>query len=221
MRKAILILPLMIALTAVLAFALVQRDSGEATVLPPAMSLRVDASQTVACAGGPVPGKVCVPLNQKFDVIVVADGIPIGGYFLAQVWIDYGNTGLVHKKNIQVLWPDCSASTFLSGQDEPNNGAWAGCQTGLLPPFPISFHLGDLYSFSLTCTDDKTSHQIELLPAGDPIAGTSGALYADPVVQFVPAVIGINVNCVPPQPHANTGQAPGNRCAVYEFGGRC
>ena len=62
MRKTILILPLMIALTAVLAFALVQRDSGEATVLPAAMSLHVDASQTVDCAGGPArfrAGSVC------------------------------------------------------------------------------------------------------------------------------------------------------------------
>ena len=199
MRKTILILPLMIALTAVLAFALVQRDSGEATVLPAAMSLRVDASQTVDCAGGPVPGKVCVPLNQKFDVFVVADGIPLNGYIISQAWIDYGNTGLVHKKNTQFLWPDCSPIVTLDGQDLANTGAWAACITAAGPPHPISFHLGDLYSFSLTCTDDKTSHQIELLPAGHPIAGTSGALYQDSSGnQFVPFVTGINVNCVNP-----------------------
>ena len=64
MRKTILILPLMIALTAVLAFALVQRDSGEATVLTAAMSLRVDASQTVDGAGPGSGQGLCAPKPQ-------------------------------------------------------------------------------------------------------------------------------------------------------------
>ena len=78
------------------------------------MSLRVDASQTTACPGGPVVGKVCVGVGQKLDVIVVAADIPANGYIFAQAWIDYDNQGLANKDNTQALWPDIEPNTFLT-----------------------------------------------------------------------------------------------------------
>jgi len=168
-----------------------------------AMSLRVDASQTIGCIGGPVQGKVCVQLGAKFDVIVVADEVPLtNGYILAQVWIDYGSLGLADKQNITVQWADCDVATFLTAKDVGSNGLTAGCLTGLLPPQPASFYKGDLYSFSLTCTDTQSSNTISLLPTGDAIAGTSGAVYTEAVTgrKFIPLVSGIQVNCVPPPP---------------------
>lgn len=198
MRKIYLLLPLVIAFTAVLAFTLVQEDSSEAAVDGAAMSLRVDPSQTTSCPGGPTPGKVCVPKNQKFDVIVVADAIPLTkGYRYAQVWIDYGNTGLVHKKNTQILWPDCEPNTFGTSQDVGNNAASAACATNIFPPFPISIHKGDLFSFSLTCT--AGSHVLNLIPAGTQPANTSGGLYLDSNgLNVVPGSTGLNVNCSNP-----------------------
>ena len=189
--------------------------------LPPdsAMSLRVDAAQTQDCPGGPQQGKVCVTLGQKFDVIVVADEIPLVGYFRAQAWIDYDSQGLVHKKNTQVLWVDCDVAGFLRTQDIPNNGAAAGCQTALLPPGPASFRKGDLFSFSLTCTSTQSSSQINLLPYGDPVAGTSGAVFIEPDgTPHIPSFTGILVNCVSsptptPTKQPDPGDTDGDGCS--------
>ena len=184
-----------------------------------AMSLRIDASQQALCSGGPVAGEVCVFLGQKFDVIVVADEIPAAGYILAQVWIDYDNQGLVHKKNTQTQWPDCGLPTFLVGQDEANNGAYAGCLTGLIER-PPSFHIGDLYSFSLTCTTGASSSQLELIPVNVAPAGTIGALYVEfgTKQQLVPALSGLTVNCVPAGGHKlpHPGDTDGDGCSDWQ-----
>ncbi len=175
--------------------------------LPPAMSLRVD--DTVSC-GSPSPGKVCVGLDSRFDVIVVADAIPADGYVLAQAWIDYDNQGLVHKNNTVNLWPDCDSKAFLAIDDVANNGAAAGCFTEFFS-LPPSFHVGDLYSFSLTCTASPSSNDIQLLPDGDPVAGTSGALFIEfgTNAHIIPALTGITVSCeqqsgTPPPTSTNT-----------------
>jgi len=191
---------------AVMVFAIgPSSDTTEAATDGAAMSLRVDASQTVPCPGGPIAGEVCVVMGQTFDVIVVADAIPMtNGYILAQVWVDYDSNGLVHKNNTQALWPDCNNDTFLAKQDEVNHGASASCLTSLLPPQPASFHKGDLYSFKLTCTDQPSLSSIEILRAGDPVAGTAGARMteAQDFTGITPQVSGIAVNCVPPPPPA-------------------
>ncbi|MCI0890174.1 MAG: hypothetical protein J4O04_05150 [Chloroflexi bacterium] len=201
-------------------------DTTEAATDGAAMSLRVDASQTTDCLGGPVQGKVCVGLGQKFDVIVVADAIPPNGYILAQAWIDYDDQGLAQKKNpvtgrpnVTMIWPDGEVTTFLTAQSF-GNGSSAGALTRLLPPQPASFHKGDIYSFSLTCTSTQSSSTINLLPSGDPVSGTAGALF----IEFepgpggmdvgsvsggtIPAVSGIQVTCVPPPTATPTATPP-------------
>lgn len=193
-----LLITVPLAVLLVVGFSLTDRSASEAATDGAAMSLRVDASQTQDCPGGPQQGKVCVMLGDKFDVIVVAGAIPLtNGYTLAQAWIDYDSQGLVHKKNSQFIWPDCEAAMFLPLQDTPNNGASASCQTGLLTP-PPSFYKGDLLSFSLTCTATQSSSQINLLPYGDPVAGMDGARFAEggTGASIVPSVTGIQVNCV-------------------------
>ena len=166
----------------------------------PAMSLRVDASQTIKCDGGDVPGEVCVPIDAKFDVIVVADAIPISGYFLTQAWVDYGNTGLVHKKNTYTVWPDAYQGKCLDAQDVDNYGAFAGCLNAPILPYPASFHVGDLFSFSLTCAV-AGSHALNIVPSGQPPAGINGALFTETTTyqDFVPAVSGMQVTCIPNQ----------------------
>jgi hypothetical protein len=147
-------------------------------------------------------GKVCVNQGAKFTVTVNADSVPPQGYILAQAWIDYDSNGLVHKKASENLWPDCEPATFLASQNEAENGASAGCLTSLLPPQPVSNYTGPISSFSLTCTDPgagPTSHTISLLPSGDAVAGTSGALFVEHTTgdQHIPSVGSINVNCNP------------------------
>ena len=168
-----------------------------------AMSLRVEASQQTDCPGGPVAGKVCVGQAQKFDVIVVADAIPASGYIFAQAWIDYDDQGLVSKDNTQALWPDHEPITFLTINDAAHHGAQAGALTGLFPPDPLpaSFHKGDLFSFSLTCTQANSTSDIELVPANPHTANTAGSRFTEATgAQIIPEVSGITVNCVPPPP---------------------
>ena len=183
-------------------------DTTEAATDGAAMSLRVDASQTTACPGGPVQGKVCVGLGQKFDIIVVADAIPPNGYILAQAWIDYDDQGLVQKNtdgplgpttNATMIWPDGEPATFLKAQFPAVPATSVGALTQLLPPQPPSFYKGDLFSIELTCTTSPSSHTINILPSGDPVAGTSGALFVLAVTggKAIPSVTGLNVNCSP------------------------
>ena len=69
-----------------------------------AMSLRVRVSEQTGCPGGPQRGKVCVGLGQKFDVLVVADAVPLtNGYWVAQAWIDYEDQRLVRKGEVEAV----------------------------------------------------------------------------------------------------------------------
>ena len=198
-------LPLLAIAVAVMVFAFGHSsETAQAATEGGAMSLRVDPAQQITCET-PAAGKVCVQNGAKFDVIVVADAAPVTkGYVFAGAWLDYGATGLVHKKNTVALWPDCNASTFLPAQDVVNHGASAGCLTGIIPPLPVSVYKGDLYSFSLTCDTDN-SHSLAIIAAGTPPAGTSGALFTDDnSLQIVPTVTGLDVNCSVPPPDTPT-----------------
>ena len=201
------------AVVALVAFAWgSQPGTTEAATDGAAMSLRVDASQTTDCLGGPVPGKVCVLGGLKFDVIVVADAIPASGYIFAQAWIDYDDQGLVSKDNTQALWPDHEPITFLTINDAAHHGAQAGALTGLFPPDPLpaSFHKGDLFSFSLTCTQANSTSDIELVPANPHTANTAGSRFTEATgAQIIPEVSGITVNCVPPTPEPVGGISSG------------
>ena len=146
----------------------------------------------------------------------------MSGYIAAIAWVHYDSQGLVDKKNTAALWPDCDPPTFFTIQDAGVNGAFAACTTSLLPPQPPSFHNGDLYSFSLTCTNSASTNNIQLLPQGDPVAGTEGALFIEHTTgnQIVPSVGGITVNCAakPPKlPHP--GDSDGDGCSDQQENG--
>ena len=210
--------PLLAIAIAVMVFVIGNSaDTTEAETVGPAMSLRVDASQQTDCPGGPQAGKVCVVLGQKFDVILVADGIPAAGYVFAQGWIKYGpatsGADLVYKPTLtgdpppidtttKAIWPDVSPNTIFNIADlgPPNYTAAGGGLTGVLDT-PKSNYKGDLFSFSFTCTSAQSSSFLDLLPAGPLPAGTSGAIFTSPDgPKFVPDVTGLTVNCVPCPP---------------------
>ena len=204
-----LALPLLAVAVAGIVFAFGNSSqTTEAATDGAAMSLRVDSSQTFDCAGGAVPGKVCVPLGSVFDLIVVADAVPLtNGYILAQAYIAYGSN-LEQKKtdgplgpttNSTMIWPDGEAATFLTAQFPAVPATSVGALTQLLPPQPPSFYKGDLFSIELTCTTSQSSSSVDLLPSGDPVAGTSGGLFIEfgSGDQIIPAGTGLNINCNP------------------------
>ena len=168
--------------------------------------------------GGPVQSPTCtLATGTTFTVSVDLFNPPPTGYILAQAWIDYDDQGLVHKKNSQATWPDCEPQTFLGRQDVASNGAEASCITSLLPPQPPSFYTGSMYTFELTCTDSPSSSTIRLLPSGDPVSGTSGALLVKSGGgKVVPKVGDITIECLGlPEP----GDTDGDGCSdQQEFG---
>ena len=139
-------------------------------------------------------------LGQTFDVIVVADAVPLtNGFWAFHAWIDYDDQGLVHKGDAQVVWPDC-VSQFGS-EDVPNHTVFVGCENVQVRPVP-SFYKGELLSIALTCTENASSSDIQLSPFGDLIARTKGAFFLelDTIQPIVPELTGITVDCVPPLP---------------------
>ena len=147
-----------------------------------------------------------VQTGTQFIVSLDAVTIPAAGYFLAQGWISYGDdlgdqsaNGAV--KNDSVPWPDCDEATLSVGnRDEEGTSKLdtytAGCFTGLLPPWPISFYEGPLLTIRLTCPNTPSIHVVDLIPSPVQPAGTSGALFVDgDSIQIVPKVNSLTILC--------------------------
>jgi len=174
-----------------------------------AMSLSVDPADTIPCPEGKEPSGseplFCVPSDTLFTLQVFAVGIPPDGYSVAQAWVAYGDelgdqnaNGAV--KDEAAVWPDCGLDNFqTTNTNQVGDGrldSWSGgCLIDLIgPPFQTSMHTGVIYEIELTC--DSNSHVVDLIPAGQPPAGSSGSQYydiqGDPVI---PQLVGAEVNC--------------------------
>ena len=208
-----LLITTLLAVLLVVGFNVAGRPATEAATDGAAMSLRVDASQTIECAGGPVAGTVCVPVSATFEVIVVADAIPPTGYIRVQAWVDYDDQGLAHNPKPTNLWPDLESATFLTIDDVSNNGMQAAGFTSVIGPAPPSFHKGDLFSFSLTCSNAETSSELRILTLESP-ADSNGAdfiEFSSEANKILPSVTGLSVNCIPKQP--DPGDTDGDGCS--------
>ncbi len=166
---------------------------------------------------GPIQSPICtLATGTTFTISVDLLNPPPNGYIMAQAWIDYDDQGLVDKNNIQAAWPDCEPTTFLTSQDQWNNGAAAGCLTALLTQ-PPSFYGGSIYTFELTCTDSPSTSTISQIPSGLPPAGTSGTLiYELNGPDIIPKVGDLTIECLGlPEP----GDSDGDGCSdQQEFG---
>lgn len=117
---------------------------------------------------------------------------PEQGYVEAASFIFYGSDitydPTVRPGSEEIVWPDCDTAVALraqvdntrqaiSGQDNTDEAVNHGCLTGFFPPLPHSTYVGMLVEISLTCSAEPTRNEIELLPAGGPVASTSGAQF--------------------------------------------
>ncbi len=171
----------------------------------------LDSEQASAADGGPEmvlsitePEGACIegvcelPAGEPFTLAVEIVEGPAEGYILAQSFIDFGPV-LTYEPGEEALdefvWPDCRPETAVRGSLTERTYVH-GCLTARIPPLPSSFYQGNLIELSMTCSEVPTTSQVRLLPYGDPLARTSGALFtAGPTLNVVPKVTGLTVHC--------------------------
>lgn len=127
--------------------------------------------------------------DEKFTLTVEILTAPTDGYVAAQSFINFG-TDITYDVTLvatadEVTWEDCEGLTAVRGQIDlvtqltpTDYTVNHGCLTGLLPPQPISTFVGSFLEISLTCSAGSSTTEVELLPNGDPVAGTSGAAFS-------------------------------------------
>ena len=170
------------------------------------------------------PTECHAQLGDPFVVSLDAVVAPANGYVIAQSWMSYGDD-LGAVKQESAAWPDClDALYFTNNTDEGGSSDldtyYALCLTGIPPPVPASFHLGPLFTFTLTCTNSFSSNILEIIPQGVEPAGVYGAVYVDPdEIQVVPKVRSITVTCEHLKPEPEPSDTDADGCSDQkEFG---
>jgi hypothetical protein len=149
--------------------------------------------------GGVCSGDTCsVHLGGGFTLAVEIVSGPPGGYVLAQSWVDFG-TDLVYQPAElaadEVFMEDCSPNIILRDQAGPSY-VNHGCITGIVPPLPVSNYRGVFAALEFTCSTSPSTTEVKLLPNGDPVARTNGALFSQSDnTQITPAVRNVTVEC--------------------------
>ncbi len=149
--------------------------------------------------GGTCEGSTCtVEPGAAFTLSVEVLTAPAEGYILAQSYVVFGSD-LTYKPTDLPLdefsFPECSpASIALRDQLDPES-VLSGCITGILVR-PVSTYTGNFLNYSMNCSAGDSSTLVQLLPEGDPIALTNGALFKDPGDNpIIPKVSNITIVC--------------------------
>jgi hypothetical protein len=114
---------------------------------------------------------------------------------------DCVSTNIIYKPAAQVsdeiVWPDLDASSALKSEDGPGLLGFGGL-TSLTLPLPASTYSGSVVETQFTCVTAGVQTVIELLPNGDSIALTKGALFVEPdgITKVTPKVGSFTINCV-------------------------
>ena len=137
--------------------------------------------------------------GSTFTVTIAVDAAPDGGYVLVQSFINYGMSLTYNRtedKADELLWPDVASDQVYVRGEVAAGLVNHGGLTGLIPPLPASEYVGPVFEIELACTDDFSSTNLQLLPAGDPIGLTNGAMFTDAdAEQITPKVNSVTINC--------------------------
>ncbi len=149
--------------------------------------------------GGACEGDTCtIPQGGSFTLAVEIVAIPDGGYILLQSFIVFG-LDLVYQPpevwNSVYTNPDC-VPTVTVGITTAAGTLVHGCLTGLIPPLQPSTYTGNYIELKLNCPDADSTTEVQLLPHGDPVAGTNGSAFKRPDnTLVVPKVSNLTINC--------------------------
>ena len=140
-----------------------------------------DEAGEVVCHSS-VDANCDMPVGSDFTLAVDAFAVPENGYVAVQSAIYYGGDLIYNRAGSaddEIVWPDAALSLRTElGQGPILHGAI----TGLLPPLPLSHYEGVFVEISMSCSGEESSSNIRLLPLDDPVAGTSGAAFREPVI---------------------------------------
>jgi len=201
-----------LALFAGTAFGLLLSAPAHAETDGAAMSLSVDPADTVPCPAAKQPEGAepmfCVPVDHAFTVEINADAVPTtNGYVVVNSWVHYGDelgwqilNGAV--KDFERIWPDFQPNFLLTNNSNQTGDARLDSIgfSDLGSFFFPSSYKGVIFTFDLTCTTSPSNHLLDLVAFDNPPAGTGGSVYveASTGLEIIPAVTGLEVNCVEP-----------------------
>jgi len=148
--------------------------------------------------GGTCDGSECtVPLDGAFTLSVEIITAP-ADYVLAQSYIEFGPDLTYNVTDAiadELSWADCNTSVALRDQQTATS-VLHGCLTGLLPPLPVSNYTGNMIDLSMNCSSANSNTEVQLLPEGDPVALTNGALFKlGDDTPVIPKVSNLTVIC--------------------------
>lgn len=190
------------------------------------LALAIENAAGMEICHSTVDIKCDVALGSPFTVRVDATKIPADGYILVQSFIEYDPVLMYVPRTTpsdeMAVWPDLNLALRSSGSNFILPGAdyvLIGGRTGLIPPFPVSTHVGPVIEWDFVCSHEESNSEILQLPYLDPGAYTSGALFVDAnLEQITPAVDSLTINCV--EPSAVGGVAlDGGLAAAPDAGG--
>ncbi len=150
--------------------------------------------------------------SAKFTLTVeIIEGLA-GGYVGAQSFIDFGSDLSYDLAAVaaadEILWPDCTDAVALHDQPGGPTTVNHGCLTGLIPPLPLSTATGSFAEVSITCSAGPSTTDVALLPAGDPVAGTSGTGFSAGA-EVIPAKVStLSITCGAGAPPETPTTAP-------------
>ncbi len=169
-----------------------------------APALADDAAQMSLSVSGCSGDECNLDTGETFTLSVNVDQAPDSGYVLVQSFIDYGpdlTYNMTDTPAEEMVWPDGSSDVIVRDSIAPFTVLHGGL-TGVIPPLPLSTYEGTVFEIELQCSDSFSANDVMLLPSGDAVAVTSGALFnAEGAEQIIPKVGSVTVTCgVEPTP---------------------
>lgn len=137
----------------------------------------------------------------SFTLTVDIIAAPEGGYIGVQSFIDFGaGAGMSNLTYTsagvatdEFIWPDQGLGLR---NDVANGLVYHGGLTGLIPPLAVSSYVGPIVQMAMTCSQGYSETTVRILPGGDPIASTSGAMFlSSQDEQTVPSLGSLEVIC--------------------------
>jgi hypothetical protein len=96
----------------------------------------------------------------------------------------------------EIKWPDVAPGALFGADMGPGRLVRGGL-TSLLPPYPASSHTGPVIELDMSCPATPVQTTVSIVPYGDPLAVSSGALFIEPdmTTQVEPKVSSITLQC--------------------------